>query len=87
MTNIYPRETVEHLPVPVTVDGALVTTGVTLAVVAKGERPVTFATPLTLNGKIGVLLTGMAPGFWDVYAKVSSSSETPVIYCGYFQIT
>lgn len=85
--NIYPRETVEFQPVAVTVDGAPVLTGVTFAVVVDGTRPVTFTAATALAGKIGVMVTGMATGHWRVFAKVASSPETPVIDCGYFNVT
>ena len=83
----YPRETVEFQPVTVTIDGTPVTTGVTFAVVPAGTRPITFVTPTTLAGKIGVMITGMTVGNWNVWAKVTSSPETPVIDCGTISIT
>ena len=86
-TDFFPRETVEFLPVTVTVDGAAVTTGVTFAVVTLGTRPTTFVAPTTLGGKIGVMVGGYAAGYWQVFAKVVSSPETPVIDCGYFSVT
>jgi hypothetical protein len=86
-TTGYPRETVEFQPVVVTVDGATVTTGVTFAVLAPGNRPVTgWAAATTLGGKIGFMITGMAPAIYAVWAKVASSPETPVIYCGTFRV-
>lgn len=87
MSNTYPRETVEFQPVTVTVDAVAVTTGVTFALVADGTRPVTFNTATALGGKIGVMLTGLAPGSWRIYAKVTSAPETPVIDCGVIFIT
>lgn len=87
MSTTYPRETVEFQPITVTVDGVEVLTGVTVAVVASGVRPVTYTAPTTLAGKIGVMVTGMALGIYDVWAKVASSPETPVIYCGSFRVT
>ena len=86
MTNSYPRETVEFQPVTVTINGTAVTTGVTLAVVTAGSRPVTFSTPTTIGPNIGVMVTGLTPGAWEVYAKVASSPEIPVILCGWFQV-
>ena len=83
----YPRETTEFQAVTVTVDGAVVTTGVTFCVVPDQARPVTFITATSLSGKIGVMVTGLAPGNWRVFAKVASSPETPVIDCGLFTVT
>lgn len=83
----YPRETVEFLAVPVTVNGTLVTSNVTFAVVRKGTRPaITFEDAITLEGKIGIMIEGMVPGVWQVYAKVHSNPEIPVIDCGSFTV-
>ena len=87
MSTGYPRESVEFAPITITVDGTPVTTGVTVALVANGTRPTTWVTPTTLAGKIGVMLTGLTPGLYNVWAKVTSSPETPVIDCGFISIT
>jgi hypothetical protein len=86
-TNAYPRESVEFQPITITVDGAVVITGVTFAIVNDGGRPSTWTAPTTLGGNIGVMLTGLTPGLYRIYAKVSSSPETPVIDCGFVSIT
>jgi hypothetical protein len=62
-------------PITVTVD-VPVSTGITVAVVASGARPADRAAPTTLAGKIGVVVTDLAPRVWDVYAKVTSTPET-----------
>jgi hypothetical protein len=85
--NTYPRETVEFQAVSVAVDGAAVTTGVQLAVVPSGQRPDTWADPTSLDGKIGVMVDGLAVGYWHVWAKVTSTPEQPVIFCGSLQVT
>ena len=87
MTSSYPRETVEFAPITITVDGTPVTTGITVALVANGTRPSEWVTPTTLAGKIGVMLTGLTPGLYNIWAKVTSSPETPVIDCGIVSIT
>jgi hypothetical protein len=87
VANVYPRETVEFIPVTVTVDGTPVTTGVQFAVVADGVRPTTFSAPVTLSGKIGVLISGLAAGNYRIWAQVTAAPETPVIECGYITIT
>ena len=87
MTSSYPRETVEFQPITITVDGTPVTTGVTVALVANGTRPSVWVAPTTLAGKIGVMLTGLTPGLYSVFAKIASSPETPVIDCGFVSIT
>ncbi len=87
MSSSYPRETVEFQPVTVTVDSVAVTTGVQFALVTDGARPSAWVDPTPLSGKIGVMLTGLTPGNYRIWAKVTSAPETPVIDCGYVQIT
>jgi len=83
----YPRESVEFQPVTVTVDGAPVTTGVQFCITSHGLRPVTWVAPTTLDGKIGVMVTGFTPGLYDVWAQITSSPEFPVIDCGIISVT
>lgn len=82
------RETVELVPVTVTVDGTALTVAdvgtIQLAIALNGERPTTWAAPTVVGSKYGVLVDTPAPGNWTVYAKVSSTPETPVIDCGHF---
>jgi hypothetical protein len=86
MANIFPRETVEFQPVTITLNGVAVITGVTFSVVKGSLRPGTFVAPTTLNGKIGVMVTGLTAGTYHVWAQITSSPETPVIDGGYFTI-
>ncbi len=85
-TPTYQRETDEFQPVTVEVDGQPVTTGITFAVVPSGQRPVTFTAPMTLDGKIGVNVVGLTRGTYQVFARIVSAPETPVILCGSFYI-
>lgn len=85
--NRYERESTEFQPVTVTVDGTAVTSGVTLAITASGQRPVTYAAPVTIDGKAGVMVQGLQPGAYNVWAKVDSTPETVVINCGSILIT
>jgi hypothetical protein len=87
LVNSYERESVEFQPVTITVDGTAVTTGVTFCLAPDGVRPVTFAAPATVAGKIGVLVTGLTPGAYRVWAKIASNPETPILNCGYITIT
>jgi hypothetical protein len=87
MTNSYPRETVEFLPITVTLNAATITTGVTFCDVPDGARPVTFTQPTTLSGRIGVMVQGYQPGPRRVWAQVASDPEDVVIDCGTYQIT
>jgi saccharopine dehydrogenase-like NADP-dependent oxidoreductase len=86
MANAYPRESVEFQPVLVTLNGAPVTTGVSLAVVRDGQRPVTFTAAATMDGLTGIMVAGLAPGVYRIYAQLANGQETPVIDCGYFYI-
>ncbi|MGZ4659829.1 MAG: hypothetical protein ACXVYB_00960 [Arthrobacter sp.] len=86
MANAYPRESVEFMPVQVTLDGAAVTTDVSFAIVPDGHRPVTFTPATILLGVPGVMLGGLAAGTYRVYARIASGPETPVIDCGYFYV-
>jgi len=83
----YPRETVEFQPATVTVDEVEVTTGVKFAIVAEGARPTAWVDPVPVDGRIGVMLTGLTPGLYQVYAQVASTPETPVVLCGSLRIT
>jgi len=84
----YPKETKEFQPIRVRVDGADVLTGVEVAVVAPSVRPTTWVAPVTMdNGQLAVLIDGMAPGSWNVWAKVTTADEAAVIYCGSFKVT
>lgn len=83
----YPRETVEFVPVTVTVNGSVVTAGVEFAVVQDGARPSTWSAATSLSGSIGVLISGLTPGQWNIWARVSASPETPVINCGFITVT
>ena len=98
MVNAYPRESVEFQPVTVTRDGITVTSGLSrrgllwwrarsFAVVTDGARPSTFTPATVLDGKAGVLLTGLAVGTYRIFAQLTADPEVPVIDCGYFYIT
>ena len=86
MPNI-PRESTEFIPVEVTVDGAAVTTGVQFAVIGRNERPSVWTAPVTLGGKIGVMVGGYAPGDYYVWARIQGSPEVPVIAAGSFRVS
>jgi len=83
----YERESIEFQPVNVTVDGVAVTSGVTFAITPNGDRPTTYTPPTTINGTPGVMIQGLTPGLYGIWAKVNSSPETVVIKCGTITIT
>lgn len=85
--NQYPRETLEFQPVTVTVDGVAVTANVEHCVTPNGVRPATWIAPVTVSGKQGVMVQALTPGFYDVWVRVTSSPEVPVLLAGQFQIT
>jgi hypothetical protein len=84
----YPQETKEFQPISVTLDGVEVTDGVQVCVIAPGERPLSWTAPSVIDdGRLAVMIDGMAPGNWAVWAKVTTPYEAAVIYCGMFKIT
>lgn len=87
MANAYPRESVEFQPVQVTRDGALVTEGLSFAVVLDGQRPETFTPATVINDVPGVMVNALAAGTYRIYAQLTAGPETPVVDCGYFYIT
>lgn len=85
MANTFIQESVEFQPIEVKVDGTVVTSGVEFGVTALGARPpASWVAPTALSGKIGIMVSGYAVGTWQVWAKVTSAPETPILDCGYF---
>jgi hypothetical protein len=84
----FQRETYEFLPVVVTVNGTAVTTDVSFAVCEVDGRPATWGSAVTLGTAIGVMVNGTALGVgtFEVFARVQSSPEIPVLDCGTFRI-
>ena len=85
--NVYPRESVEFQPIKVQLDGVTITASVKFCIALEGDRPVTFSTPTMLDGNIGVMVTGLAPDTYHVWAQIVDSPETPVIDCGPFRVS
>jgi len=73
-------ETTEFVPVAVTVAGAAVTSGVEFAIQLEGTRPVPadWNDADLLEGNTGVLISGLAPGYYWCWVRVTASPETPV---------
>jgi hypothetical protein len=81
----YPRETTEFVHIVVTVDGEAVTNGVSFSLVPKTTvkpRPLTWTPATILDGKTGFMLTPGAAGDIQVWARVTSNPEVPVIDAG-----
>ena len=73
-------ETLEFVPVGVTVAGAAVTTGVEFSIQPEGARPVEadWEDATMLAGDTGVMVSGLTPGYYWVWVRVAASPETPV---------
>lgn len=87
LPNKYARESVEFQPVTVTVNGAVVTAGVAFAVVDAQTRPTVFTAAVVLGAQIGVMVQGLRPGPWYVFARIDAIPEIPVVPCGFFVVT
>lgn len=85
--NSYPRETVEFQPIIIKKDDVVITTGISTALVAHGARPTVWTAATVLGLEVGVMLTGLTPGTYDIYAKIVDVPEAPVIDCGSVAIT
>jgi hypothetical protein len=87
--NDYPRETNEPQQV-VVLDGTTpVTVGVKIAMTDYHTRPTVWDDPVILDdGSMGVLVDGLSPGVWRVWAKVTGlvGDIEPVVDCGYFTV-
>lgn len=90
MTNQYPRGTTEWAAVAVEMDGVLVTTGVQFAVLPFGVPPdgtTVWLAPVARGDQIGIIITGLAPRFWQVWVKVTSGIATGMLIEGdYFVV-
>ena len=85
----FQRETVEFLPVTVLVNGTVTSDPVEFSITDVNSRPSAWGAAVTIGTDIGVMVNGTAlggPGTFNVYARVTSSPETPVVDCGTFRI-
>jgi hypothetical protein len=89
MTNIYPRESVEFQPILITLDGVTITSNIQTQITAPSARPSSsgWTNAVTLGSEIGLLISGLSVGTYEVWAKVTSSPEVPVIDCGSFAVS
>jgi len=81
-----PRETLEFIPVNITVDGVPVTAGVKVCVTPGTARPTVWDDPVVLGDEIGVMTTDHTPGTYRVWAQITSSPEIVVVECGTFEL-
>jgi hypothetical protein len=89
MTARFPRETDEPYPVPILDHdtGALITSGVAFSVVPQGARPGTWVAAVIADGATCVEIVSLAPGYWNIYSKLTLAPWAPVVDCGTIQIT
>jgi hypothetical protein len=87
----YPRETKEFQLFQVKLNGVEVFTDVEVVVLHTGVRPTpgvtTWTDPIVVDGKLAVMIDEFEPDTWNVWARVTSVPEIPVIYCGDFKVT
>jgi len=83
----FPRETDEFLLITVTVDGVAVVDNVEFSTVIYGLRPETWAVAATLDGDIGIDVVDYEVGEYEVFARVTTVDEMPVMSCGLFEVT
>jgi hypothetical protein len=87
--NTYPAATTEFLDVTVTVDGQPVTDyEVAVTPYATPSTAVTdWQTPAQLDDQHGVIITGLQPGVYAVWTKVTDNPETVVQRNGLIEVT
>lgn len=83
---IFQRETEEFLPVTITRDGTPTTTGIQLTITPHTARPTTWGTPTTLGTQIGVMVSALPPGIYKVWARITTTGETPVLHVDTFEV-
>jgi hypothetical protein len=82
-----PRESVELVDVPVSVDGRRVTADVEVTITTGDQRPTVWAPAEVLDGKTSVLVRDLPVGVHTVWARVTSVPEQPVVQSGQIRIT
>lgn len=82
-----PRESREYLFVTVRQDTVVVTAGVRLAITAEDARPTEWVDATVISNATAILVDGLAPGRYRVWAEVSVGSERIVEPAGTLIIT
>lgn len=82
------RETLEYLPVVVTVNGTPTTVNVEFSIAAFDLRPTMWTSAVVIDDGIGVMVDGseLGTGDFKVFARVTDTPEIPVVECGAFRI-
>ena len=88
MTNTYPRESVEFMALDVK-NGATAVTDYQVQVTPGTGRPTpgAWVTNTTLDGKRGLMISGLARGSYAAWVKVTANPEIPVLMAGFFSVT
>jgi hypothetical protein len=92
MINTYLATSKEFQPLVVTktVNGVTetVTTGVQYVVVPKGTSlsSGTLQDTETLEGEVGFFTDTLTAGYWEVGVKLTTSTEEPLLSCGFIRI-
>ena len=86
--NRYPSDTSEWAAVVVTVNDVVVTTSVEFAIQPTGSTAdKTWVTAVIRDGKTGLDIADLTPGFWDISARVTDAPDVIVIDCGTIEMT
>lgn len=78
----FQRETKEFLAVRVTRNKVAVTSGVEVAISRRGTRATEWTPAVIVNGLTGIIVQGLTPGQYDVWARTDTGVETPVLPAG-----
>ncbi|HEY8294714.1 MAG TPA: hypothetical protein VIG41_05200 [Micrococcaceae bacterium] len=82
MTDLYPSQTVEYVPQPITEHGTIITTGVQFSIVPNGQPPGSWTPAVIQDGTTCFLLSGKTPGLYRKWAQVTAGAEVAVLDCG-----
>jgi hypothetical protein len=87
MSNSYPRETTEFIPITVKFGTVTLTTGVETALTSGNTRPSSWAAADEVDGKVGHTISGLSVGRYTLWTRITLGSELVVIDCGQITIT
>lgn len=78
MSNVYERETNEFQPIVVTVDGTVLTavTNLSFSITDLSTRPTVWIAAVLYGGAVGLWVTGMTPGTYQIWFKYILGTET-----------
>lgn len=90
MATTLQRETEEWLPVPVKHQGVPIIASVKFAILPTGTRPTAefseFTDAIVVEEQTGIMVTDLQPGDYEIWARVTTALERPVIRCGALRI-